>query len=406
VNGYTLHGERMTEKSSLPEESFDLMRNDLLLRWQRVLRIAPPTGLGVARRAIFFAMLTWLPIVVWAAINQRLLDDLGNGEPLLRHFGIHVRFLIAIPLFIVAEAMAGKILNRIVNQFSRSGIIGDLQQPAFAAAIARVARFRDSSLPWVAVVGIAWSWAIGAPVHTDSHDLSWAAADAGLGFGGWWLLYVARPIFMVLLFGWIWRIFLIILLFFYIVRLELSLSPAHPDRVGGLGFLEKLPMALFPVTMAISAIVASRWMHDELYHGLKLAELKAPFAVFVVVWCLIVLSPLLMFVPRILAMKREALLEYGALLSQHGRLVQRRWILGENFSSDNATGHDILDAPELGPVVDISAIYDAVKSIRPAPISKSSVMMVIVPILLPMMFVITHEIPLKDLLLKLLNTVV
>ena len=55
------------------------------------------------RRAIFFALITWLPIVLWAALNERLLNA-GTGEPLLKHFGIHVRCLVAIPLFIPTAA--------------------------------------------------------------------------------------------------------------------------------------------------------------------------------------------------------------------------------------------------------------------------------------------------------------
>ena len=37
------------EKAAVPDDSFDLLRNDLLLRWQRKLRIAPQQGLGVVR---------------------------------------------------------------------------------------------------------------------------------------------------------------------------------------------------------------------------------------------------------------------------------------------------------------------------------------------------------------------
>ncbi len=181
--------------------------------------------------------------------------------------------------------------------------------------------------------------------------------------------------------------------------------PAHPDRCGGLGFLKKLPMAFFLVTLAVSSILASRWMHDEMYHGHALASYKAPAAAFVVVWGGLMLSPLLLFAPRIASMKREALLSNGALIGDHGRLVHQRWILGQKVNSDSAAG-DILDAPELGPVVDISAIYDAVGKVTPVPVGKSSIMMVLVPIIIPMLVVISREIPVRDLLLKLLKTVV
>jgi hypothetical protein len=393
-----------TDTAATPDDSFDLLRNDLLLRWQRKLRIAPQQGLGVVRRAVFFALLTWLPIMIWAVLNDRLVHA-DTGEPLFMHFGIHVRCLVAIPLFILAEAMASGVLQKIVGQFRSNDIITDEQQVAFAEVLSGVARLRDSSLPWIAVIGLAFAWIFGNPVHLDAHELSWAAAGADFGFGGWWFLYVAKPVFVILLLGWLWRIALVILLFQRIAKMNLSLVPSHPDRCGGLGFLKKLPMALFLVTFAVSAIIASRWMHDVLYHGQTLAALKAPFAVFVVVWGAMMLSPLFLFAPRIAAMKRDALLSYGALIGTHGRLVHQRWILGRNVSGASDAG-DILDAPELGPVVDISAIYDAVEKVTPLPIGKSSVMMVLIPIILPMLLVISQQIPIRDLLLKLLKTVV
>jgi len=89
--------------STTPDEGFDLLRNDALIRWQRKLQIAPREGLGVVRRAIFFALVTWVPIVVWAALNRRLLES-DSGEPLLSHFGIHVRCLVALPLLVGGRA--------------------------------------------------------------------------------------------------------------------------------------------------------------------------------------------------------------------------------------------------------------------------------------------------------------
>ena len=73
------------------------------LRWQRALHIAPRDGLGIIRRAVFFALLTWLPIAIWAFVRGRFLET-WMGEPLLQHYGVHVRCLIAIPLLIVGEA--------------------------------------------------------------------------------------------------------------------------------------------------------------------------------------------------------------------------------------------------------------------------------------------------------------
>ncbi len=370
------------------------------MRWQRKLHIAPQQGLGVVRRATFFALVTWVPIVVWAALNRRLLES-DSGEPLLAHFGIHIRCLVAIPLFVLAEAAASKAIDGIVGQFRSRGLVTDEGQPAFLAVLRSVARLRDSSLPWIAVIGLAALWSLGSPGHSAEHDMSWAATGGDFGFGGWWFIFVARPVFIVLLLGWLWRIGLVILLFSRLARLDLSLVPTHPDRNGGLGFVKKLPSALFLVTLALSSVIASRWMHDMVHHEQTLASFKAPLVAFVVLWSAILLLPLLMLAPRLAAMKRQALRQYGALIGDHGRLVHRRWILGEAVPPT-----ELLDAPELGPVADTAAIYEAVANISPLPVGKSTIAMVLLPIALPMLFVIAWQIPIRELVLKLLKTLV
>ena len=57
-----------------------LVRDDLLFRIQRRIGLIPSQGLGVVRRAIFFALLAWLPIVVWAGYTGRALPGVAD-EP-------------------------------------------------------------------------------------------------------------------------------------------------------------------------------------------------------------------------------------------------------------------------------------------------------------------------------------
>jgi hypothetical protein len=79
--------------------------DDVALRLQRQVGLVPARGLGVVRRAVFFALLTWLPLVVWALYMGRILPG-GVDEPLVMHFGVLVRFLLAVPALILGEAMA------------------------------------------------------------------------------------------------------------------------------------------------------------------------------------------------------------------------------------------------------------------------------------------------------------
>ncbi len=383
------------------DTDFSPVENEPPLRWQRTLHLAPRGGLGVGRRAVFYGLLAWLPIVVWAAATGHFWSD-ATGERLLQHYGIHVYCLVAIPLFVLAEGSLHKASLRFVPQFVKSGVVPPAERDRFERLLAGMRRLRNMSLPWILLLGgvIAWSLVDQPDRHTDS--MAWAYdTDGGLGFGGLWFAYVARPLFLALLLGWLWRFVLLGLLFARIGRLKLSLVPTHPDRVGGLGFLEVLPGAFAPVSFAVSAVLSSQWAHEIVHHGTTLDSLKLPVIAFVVIWSVLLLLPLLALAPALLAAKREALIAYSNLVGEQGRLVHRRWILHETVESA-----PLLDAPEIGPVTDANAMYEAVKAMRPMPIGTRSIISILVPLALPLVAMVALRVPLKALLLKIVKTLV
>jgi hypothetical protein len=380
------------------EDSFSPVDNELPLRWLRRLHVVPAAGLGTIRRAVFFAGVTWLPIVAWAAVAGRLLDP--GGESLLRHYGVHVRCLIAIPLFILAEGVLHDVVTRTAQLFLKSGVVTPAQQPVFEQSLREARRLRDSSLPWVFVAGVTVALLLLDRPEAHQDALSWAqAGDGTLGFGGWWFAYVARPIFIALLLGWLWRIILITRWFWRIGRLDLSLVPTHPDRTGGLAFVEKLPGAYALVTFALSAVVASGWAHQVAHHDATLQSFALPAAAFAILWTLCAL-PLLVLAPRLLAARARGLPAYAALVGQQGRLVHRRWILREPVDDE-----PILDAPEIGPVADAGAMYEAVTRMRVVPVGKVAIMAILLPLAVPMIALVALRVPLGDLLLKIVKSV-
>jgi hypothetical protein len=205
-----------------------------------------------------------------------------------------------------------------------------------------------------------------------------------------------RPVFIALVLGWIWRIILVASWFFRVGRLGLALVPTHPDRAGGLAFVEKVPGAFALVTLALSAMLASHWAHEIVHHGATLQSFKLPAAGFVALWTLLVLLPLFALAPALMAARGRAIPAYADLVGEQGRLVHRRWILRERI--DDAA---ILDAPEIGPVADAASLYDAVKRMGNVPITKGSIVRILAPIALPLIIVATLQFPLKEALLKL-----
>ena len=151
----------------------------------------------------------------------------------MHHFGVLVRCLLAIPLFILAEGPLDRAGMRQLAQFRASGVVSAGLRDRFDAAIAGVRRLRDASLPWVFVFGAAIAWSVVDQPAVRDDAMSWAVgADGGLGFGGLWFSYVVRPIFLALLLGWLWRMLLVAWWFWKVDGLDCSRSDASGPHGG------------------------------------------------------------------------------------------------------------------------------------------------------------------------------
>lgn len=381
-----------------PDE-FCLVRDDLWFRVQRRMGLIPKDGKdGALRRTIFFCMLAWLPLVIWALATGRGIDQ-HQPESLLNHYSVHTRFLIALPALIFGERLARNNLRRILPKFIQMGVVPEEKHQAFRDLILGMIRLRDSTLPWVAIASVILVTLLypGTGEHTE--ELAWARDGGKLGFGGWWFLCVSRPIYQIFLFAWLWRVVLLFIAFKRIAGLGLKLLPPHPDHLGGLGFLSITPRCFIPLAFACSCLFSSKWAHEIAFHGAHVSALKVHGGIFIGFVLVICITPLAVFLPTLKKAKRRGLADYGALIARHGRLVENIWIRGEEVKD-----RSLLEAPELGPSCDIGSIYDSVRSMRALPITKASLMPLALPLALPLLAVSTMEVPIGELIGKVLHS--
>jgi len=376
---------------------FSLVTGDPLHRAQRMIGLIPARGLGVGRRILIAVGLTWLPLMLWALWNHLLLPGVAE-EPLLRHFGIHARFLIALPLFLASEGLVERVLRRVVPQFISSGLIDDTLLPALKNILTAAGRLRDSRLALVAIVCLVVASSVAGWGEAEhNHELRWTEPAVGRGLAAAWFTWVSRPIFLLALLAWLWRLVVVTRLFGQIARLDLRLAPTHPDRTGGLGFVETLPAAFAPFFFGIAVVIAGRWGHDALYHGVPVSSLQVPAALLVAGSVLIGLAPLVVFAGTLARAKRRSLVTVRALLGNYGRLFERRWIRGETV--DDA---GLLGAPEIGPVADTVGLFEVVSRMRVVPVSRGAIVPIALATAVPFVPVFATQMPVKDAVLKLL----
>jgi hypothetical protein len=143
-------------------EDFSLVRDDPPFRWHRRVGLVPRSGgLGVGRRAIFWTAVAWLPVAVWAWSQGSTVVRPGHApEPLLQHFGVNARLLLGIPLLIVADAVAHRILARLIPYFVAARLVRPADVARFDAIVDDVIRLRNRATPWVIIIGLALAWAL------------------------------------------------------------------------------------------------------------------------------------------------------------------------------------------------------------------------------------------------------
>jgi hypothetical protein len=115
------------------------------------------------------------------------------SEPLLEHFGVHARCLVAIPLFLVT-GHAARHVPQVVPYFVSSGLVAVEDRARFRTIVARLVTLRDAYLPWVLIAGLVIGWMVAGQISANVHELVWAEdqtpTQMRLGFGGWWFFYV------------------------------------------------------------------------------------------------------------------------------------------------------------------------------------------------------------------------
>jgi hypothetical protein len=121
---------------------------------------------------------------------------------------------------------------------------------------------------------------------------------------------------------------------------------------------------------------------------------------FIVLAVVVFTAPLLVFAGLLGRVKNQALLDYGALTGRHGRLVADRWIHGR------AVTDPVLQAPELGPLVDVGAAYAAITNMRTVPLGKAGLVPIVVAAVLPMLALLALQVPVAEIVKNLLASMV
>ena len=177
-------------------------------------------------------------------------------------------------------------------------------------------------------------------VALGAGESTWERSGAAITLAGWWYIMVSLPILFFFLLRWLWIFLLWALFLFRVSRLDLELTPTHPDHAGGLGFLGWGLASFALVLMAVSAVLSGSFAYEIVHRGSSLNILKYHLAVFVGLAIVILHAPLLSFTVRLAGCRFRGLREFGALIGEHDRAFDEKWI-----KSQTRTGRVFWAAP-------------------------------------------------------------
>ena len=359
----------------------------------------------LVRRVTVIPLFAWLPLFILSMVGGRAWGD-AVRVPFLTDIETHARFLLALPLLIVAELVVHQRMRPVARQFLERGLISERSRTRFDLAMASAGRLRNSVvaevllLAFVYLVGILYVW----PRHIALNVPTWYAMPTGggrhLSLAGWWFVCVSLPFFQFIFFRWYFRLFVWARFLWQVARCDLSLVPTHPDRAGGLGFLSLTVIAFAPVLLAHGVLLAGLIADRIFFHAAKLPDFKVEVAVVVAFLLLIVLAPLLFFTPHLGLARRVGLREYGTLAQRYVREFDDKWLRGGAPANAPLVG-----SADIQSLADMGNSFELVRSMRIVPFTRDAVLQLAVITLLPVVPLLLTMVSLEELLKQLLKVV-
>lgn len=386
-------------------EDFSLVLGGPLYQmFLRARLVKPPADL-VGRRVGVFVLVTWAPLVLLTLASGTALG--GVTVPFLPDLDVHVRFLIALPLLILAEVLVHRRLRGIVGQFIERGVVPPAQVERFRSIIDSIMALRNSVAVEIVLLAscvtfghLIWrgstalqvdTWYFAAPIEGGAQQFTLA---------GWWYAFISLNVFRFLLLRWYYRLILWYVFLWQVARLPLRLNALHPDGAAGLGFLQGSALALLPLLLAhtttLSGVIGGSIWHE----GTKLPDFQLEIGASVALLMVAALLPLAFFVLQIARAKREAGREYGVLASRYVDEFRDKWLKGRRGDEP------LMGSADLQSLADLGGAHDALRNTGYFPFGRRTLVQLAMFTALPFAPLLLTLIPFEELVQRVLTKMI
>ena len=228
-----------------------------------------------------------------------------------------------------------------------------------------------------------------------------AVGQASLSPAGYWLGFVATPLFVSVLA----RMSLAVRHVVSIPFLALADAPGtEPGASRPDGRARRAPNRTAPFAMiflVVGATVSATIANQVLYNGAQILDFKILAASLIVCAAAFYLAPLLVFTPQLIRCKRMGVLEYEHLSGEYTRGFDQKWLRTGGKSSE-----PLLGTSDIQSLADIGNAFERVETMRSVPFSSKGVLVPVLAVGAPLLPLALLVMPLEDLLQLLLKALV
>jgi hypothetical protein len=351
------------------------------------LRLTQKERLRAGRAAALLAAVTWLPLLLLAAI-----DGVAWGDrvqvPLLKDFLPYGQLLVVLPALVLGELLVGRRLGLTAVELRQSGVLAAEDAPAFDGLLASATgRWRGRGVKSVlllltAAVTALWFW--------RTHEWltgEWQFVDGRMTLSGWWYSLVSMTVMRFLMLLWLWRLLLWTWVLWRTSHLNLRPQPTHPDRAGGLAFLGAAQAAFSLLVFAFGVQLSCGLADLALYQGENLMGFRGHIASFVLMAVIVLVLPLLPFAPTLVRARETGLLLLRGRGYRGAEHLERRL-------RDSGSGESL--GEEISGLADFGALYENARWMKPVPLSLQHLVVMVLAAALPFMPLVFLAIPAQE----------
>jgi hypothetical protein len=353
------------------------------------------------RRVVIITLFAWLPLFLLATLGSSTGTE--GRLSFLHDVEVHVRFLIALPILVVAELIVHARIRPVVRRFVERRIVLPHDLPRFHSAIESAIRLRNSipvEIGLLLVVYTVGMWIWHSRIGLDTS--TWYAMPGrswNLTPAGFWYVFVSIPIVQFLILRWYFRLFVWFRFLWHISKINLNLVPTHPDRSAGLGFLGQSAYAFGPILFAQGALLAGLVGSRILYRGENLPSFKLQIGGFIAFFVFAILGPLLMFTPQMARAKRKGLADYGLLAQRYVESFEQKWVFHDSAADE------LLGTGDIQSLADLGNSYALVREMRSVPFGLQDIVRLAAATAAPLLPLLLTIFSLEELIIHIVKTV-